>query len=74
MPKKGGSAVKDQVDQTKSTLEGIFKIENNRGKEYNEYVKPVNQKDRVSKDIIGWNANASQDDGGQFSSGKKKNV
>lgn len=36
-------------------------------------MKPKIQKDRVSQDIIGWKGNSSPgDDGGQFSSGKKK--
>ena len=49
-----------------------MKSDNNKGKHYQEYVKPVSQKDRVSQDIIGWKGNSSPDDGGKFSSGKKK--
>lgn len=53
-------------------MAGLLKPENSRGQEYQEYVKPKNQKDRVSQDIIGWRGNSSPDDGGKFSSGKKK--
>ena len=47
-------------------MSSIIKSDDNRGKEYQEYVKPVNQKDRVSNDIIGWRQGGSpgNDDGG----------
>ena len=72
LPRKGHSKCQQQVDQMKSSITGVIKSEDNKGKQYSEFVKPVSQKDRVSSDIIGWSQNPGQSEKGGMQIGKKK--
>ena len=56
----------------KSSITNVIKSEDNRSKQYQEYVKPVSQKDRVSSDIIGWSQGPGQSERGGMQVGKKK--